>query len=376
MTRSKSKAKRKLKAKALPQAKAKLFPQRRLIFLGLLLIVTAAIYAVVTNWPAPTGTGIYTGYPLKLRQDLAKLQNDVHSFNSLQARNDASLVAPGMLAGKVSNISLQAASGQYIAAETNIKQLEGQLGNWRGQLSLLGSGAVVATVPTPTPFSSVSPSGLFIPIVIYHYTPADFNDELDYLQAHNYTVIDLKTVYAALTLGGPLPAKPVVLTFDDGFENQMQAFDMLKAHNMKATYYIINGGTESRWCIGAGRRYNDPMQPAAGCGDAYLSWNQIRLLDASGLITIGGHSLNHLELATLPVDEQRHEIADSKTAIEHEIGHSIYDFSYPYGNYDSDTVKIVAAAGYRTAVTTSSGEYQLPGYTYTLSRIRTTIGLP
>jgi peptidoglycan/xylan/chitin deacetylase (PgdA/CDA1 family) len=145
---------------------------------------------------------------------------------------------------------------------------------------------------------------------------------------------------------------------------------------MKATFYIINGGVASRWCIGAGRRYNDPLQPANGCGDDYLTWDQVRELDGSGLITIGGHTIDHLALSTLSVADQKREIENSKIGIEKEIGHQIYDFAYPYGSYDSDTVSLVEGAGYRTAVTTVPGVYQSLDHIYTLSRIRTTLSLP
>ena len=67
----------------------------------------------------------------------------------------------------------------------------------------------------------------------------------------------------------------------------------------------------------------------------------MRELDRSGLITIGGHTLDHLNLASLPPDQQRHEIIDSKHQIEQEIGHPIHDFAYPYGNYNASAIAVV-----------------------------------
>jgi peptidoglycan/xylan/chitin deacetylase (PgdA/CDA1 family) len=212
-------------------------------------------------------------------------------------------------------------------------------------------------------------------IVYYHYTPSDFREQLDYLVRGGYTVIDLDEALAGLE-GGPLPAKPVVLTFDDGFANQMEAFALLQEYHMKATFYIINASAKSRWCIGAGRRAGDPLQPPEGCGDAYLSWDQVRLLDSSGLITIGGHTMDHENLATLGDEDARAEIVDSKAGIEHEIGHVIRHFCYPYGGYTASTVGLVQAAGYVTATSTLPGTYQPAGERYALRRVHSVYQLP
>lgn len=214
-----------------------------------------------------------------------------------------------------------------------------------------------------------------IPIVMYHNTPPNFEDQLVYLEQRGYTAIDLDQALAGLR-GRTLPAKPVVLTFDDGYADQMAAFGVLKRHNMRATFYIIGGGEASLWCIGAGRRYHDPLQPPAGCGDAYMNWDQVRELDRSGLITIGGHTVNHRDLAGLTADEQRLEIVTGKKMLEEQLGHGVRHFAYPYGIYTEETVGIVRAAGYVTAVTTETGEYQPGGAPLTLHRMRDAMGLP
>jgi len=163
---------------------------------------------------------------------------------------------------------------------------------------------------------------------------------------------------------------------DDGFADQMNAFALLQTYQMKATFYIIDGGPDSQWCIGANRRYNDPSQPSTGCGDAYLDWDQIRQLDTSGLITIGSHTIDHPNLASETPDQQRSEIIGGKTELEQELGHPVRDFAYPYGSYDSTTIAIVKEAGFATAVTTAPGTLQSINNRYTLTRIRATYDLP
>jgi peptidoglycan/xylan/chitin deacetylase (PgdA/CDA1 family) len=215
-----------------------------------------------------------------------------------------------------------------------------------------------------------------IPILIYHYTPSDFEAQLRALKSKGYNAVDMDQVDAALNKQGNLPAKPVVITFDDGYANQMQAYYLLQKYNMKATFYIIDGGLDSKWCIGAGRRYNDPVQPASGCGDAYLSWDQVRMLDTSGLITIGSHTVNHINLAGLSTDQQWFEIEQGKLTLEAELGHSVRHFAYPYGGYNQTTIRLVRQAGFETAVTTLPGIDQSFGSKDTLGRVRSAYILP
>jgi peptidoglycan/xylan/chitin deacetylase (PgdA/CDA1 family) len=216
---------------------------------------------------------------------------------------------------------------------------------------------------------------VFLPVLFYHFTPPDFEQQLKYLQGRGYMVIDMDQAMAGMR-GEWLPPKPVVITFDDGFEDQMQAAEILKQFHMKATFYIIDGGPASNWCIGAGRQYHLESQPPEGCGDAYLTWDQVRALDRSGLITIGGHTINHPNLAAETRDEQWHEISDGKIQLEKQLGHAVKHFAYPYGSYDSSTVRLVRQAGYKTAVTTQPEQYQGAGSVYTLGRTRDAFELP
>jgi peptidoglycan/xylan/chitin deacetylase (PgdA/CDA1 family) len=237
---------------------------------------------------------------------------------------------------------------------------------------VLQAQAAAVVVPTPPPEPTV---GVTVPILMYHDTPANFEEQLVYLEQHGYSVIDMDTAIRGMQ-GKALPAKPVVLTFDDGYANQMEAFGILKRHNVRATFYIIAGGEASAWCLGASRRYGDPVQPPGGCGDAYLNWDQVRELDRSGLVTIGGHTVNHRDLAVLSEADQKFEIAVGKEMLEAELGHKIRHFAYPYGSYNAESLRIVREVGYVTAVTTESGDYQPGGAALTLHRMRDALVLP
>ncbi|HEY6736820.1 MAG TPA: polysaccharide deacetylase family protein [Candidatus Saccharimonadia bacterium] len=264
---------------------------------------------------------------------------------------------------------------------------------WLGDGSDLLDGAAtsrpVPVVAPPTPVSAPSPparlamlpsdsslhTGMTLPILYYHKPPADLDAQLTYLDAHGYQVISMDAALAGLA-NHSLPSRAVAMTFDDGFADQMSALPILQRHHAPATFYIINGSAGSNWCIGANRRYNDPAQPPGGCGDAYLTWNQIRALDATGLVTIGGHTLDHPNLVTLSASEQYREIYDSKVEIEQQLGHPIYHFAYPYGSFNATTIQAVQRAGFLSAVSTIDSTNQSFAGRYALERIRNAFNLP
>jgi peptidoglycan/xylan/chitin deacetylase (PgdA/CDA1 family) len=337
-----------------------------LAFFSVALVLAGSGVALILTLPEPTSElSPISSYPPQLRAAYSLLVKDVQDFEIKQAQTHSPLTSKRDLEQMLSRVQLDAGSGQFRQALADINATRTLLKNLN--LELAGG-----TRPAPqTGATGVT----FLPIVLYHYTPPNFDQQLSYLEGHHYTVIDMDQALAGMH-GGPLPAKPVVLTFDDGFADQMRAFEMLKQHNMRATFYIIDGGAESRWCIGAGRRYGDPSQPPGGCGDAYLTWDQVRQLDRSGLITIGGHTVNHRNLATLSAADQQFEIAQGKTMLEQELGHGVRHFAYPYGTYNATSIAIAQAAGYATAVTTQPGNEQPAGSEFTLRRIRDTLSLP
>jgi peptidoglycan/xylan/chitin deacetylase (PgdA/CDA1 family) len=159
----------------------------------------------------------------------------------------------------------------------------------------------------------------------------------------------------------------------------MTAASILARHHMPATFYIINGGPDTGWCIGAGR--NDHSH--GNCGDAYLSWDQIRALDRTGLVAIGSHTVDHpcdqngynLYLTTMTPEQRRAEIAGSKAEIEQQLGHAINHFAYPCGVYNQTVINDVRAAGFTTATTIVAGTWQPFGSQYELRRIRDTYSL-
>ncbi len=215
------------------------------------------------------------------------------------------------------------------------------------------------------------PQGEFItlPILLYHKPPADFEKQLQYLKQHGYTTVHMSDVANAFAHKSQLPKKPVVITFDDGFSEQLGAANLLKKYNMEATFYVILGGERSKWCIGIERR-------PGNCGDSYMNWNEVSGLAKNPLFEIGAHTINHLNLPSYPVDVQTAEINISKQALEQHLGIPITTFAYPYGANNATSVDIVRKAGFATAVTTQAGITQDEHAPFTLRRVRNALVLP
>jgi peptidoglycan/xylan/chitin deacetylase (PgdA/CDA1 family) len=128
----------------------------------------------------------------------------------------------------------------------------------------------------------------------------------------------LAELFASYEGKGILPSKPIVITFDDGYEdNFLTALPIMEKYNMKATVFIVPN------------LVNNP---------GYLSWQQITAMQDRQM-EIGSHTMNHLGLSELNPDEQRREAIDSKAIIEQHIGRSVKFFAYPYGEFNHITSK-------------------------------------
>jgi peptidoglycan/xylan/chitin deacetylase (PgdA/CDA1 family) len=230
-------------------------------------------------------------------------------------------------------------------------------------------GATVPWAPVGSSAAGTPPGTLTIPILMYHYVrvvtnPRDiigknlsvtstlFAQQMQYLADHDYTTLTLRDVYSILAGEELLPARPVALTFDDGYlDFYTNAWPILKEHNFTATSYIITG------FVG---------------GSAYMTWDQIRELDATGMVDFGAHTVHHLDLQLLGPTRLWKEIYGSKLALEQQLGHPVTDFDYPSGEYNAQVIADVERAGFKTAVTTHYGVHQTINLAFTMRRVRVT----
>lgn len=196
-----------------------------------------------------------------------------------------------------------------------------------------------------------------VPILTYHFignnpnpkdtarndlsvTPDKFEAQMDYLAKNGYAPITLDTLYGIYNGQTSAPAKAVVLTFDDGYiDFYINAFPILRRFNFHAVSFIPTGLV--------GKSY-------------YMSWDQIRQIHSSGLITFEAHSVNHVNLAGLSYIKVLKELQDSKNILQSQTGYPVNFIAYPYGVSNKTVQQAVRAAGYVGGVGTWFGKVSGP----------------
>ncbi len=177
-----------------------------------------------------------------------------------------------------------------------------------------------------------------VPILMYHavadtparaarglsVTPAAFAEQMAALAADGFTPLTTRQLGAAWRDGGPLPARPVLITFDDGYEGvHRHALPVLAGHGFPATLFATTG-----WIRGRGA-----ADLAPGAPDAMLSWQQVRGLAAAG-VEIGGHAHSHPQLDQIGAGRLWFELTRCKEILTEELGAPPVAFAYPFGYSD------------------------------------------
>lgn len=245
-------------------------------------------------------------------------------------------------------------------------------------------------------------SGLvpMVPVLVYHAVlpealgplPDDgntlsqehFAEQMHYLWSHGYHPISLEELRNYLLHRKPLPRLPVVITFDDGYENNyLYAYPILKKYGFRATINVI----VSR--IGSNQHRHSPIL-------APLNWSQLREMAQSGLIDVESHTYNshdpvaidaqgtpgypllgpvfRWDLGRLETQEEYRQrvlqdLRQAKAVIEREMGRPCTTFTYPYGKETPLLQQLVREAGYTMALTSHRGLNYYPGNPMSIKRI-------
>jgi peptidoglycan/xylan/chitin deacetylase (PgdA/CDA1 family)/GT2 family glycosyltransferase len=153
-----------------------------------------------------------------------------------------------------------------------------------------------------------------------------------------------------------LPARPVVLTFDDGYEDfLLHALPALSDEGFSATLYASTG------------LLRDERSAAARPG-RMLDWRQLAEVAAAG-IEIGAHGHTHRELDTLSRSEARWEVDHPRERLQHELGQPVPTFAYPYGYSTRSVRAAVREAGYEAACGVKGAYSHADDDPWALSRI-------
>ncbi len=230
--------------------------------------------------------------------------------------------------------------------------------------------ATATPVPTATPFITPSAAGepVEIPILMYHHlkplgadasqtlrtwtvNPEQFGAQLDYLRARGFNTITFRELVDFFEQGTPLPAHPIILTFDDGWiDAYTVAFPELQKRGMRGVFFV-------------------PTNYATAGGELLMDWVQAIEMDRAGM-EFGGHSISHEDLTQVNLNEARRQLVEGKAIMEEKLGHPITALSYPFGAYNPRIVAETQAAGYRAAVSLCCGYKQQSDMLYLLPRIR------
>jgi peptidoglycan/xylan/chitin deacetylase (PgdA/CDA1 family) len=238
-----------------------------------------------------------------------------------------------------------------------------------------GDGGTIPGPPELRPSSRSSdqdivPAGrarIRVPILEYHYirvnpdprdrlgfrlsvTPSDFRSQMNWLAAHAYHPVTMADVRAYFAAQEPLPARSLVLTFDDGYADFFDtALPILRGLGLKAVAYVVPGFLDR---------------------PGYMKVDQVQQLDDSGVVEIASHTLSHPDLTKVEASEVNIQLQASKARLEELLGHQVTDFCYPFGRFDERIVAAVAAAGYQTATTEVAGNELGWSARFTWPRVR------
>jgi peptidoglycan/xylan/chitin deacetylase (PgdA/CDA1 family) len=217
---------------------------------------------------------------------------------------------------------------------------------------------------------SAAACGPGVPILTYHsishledpyaLDEQDFAAQLDWLKSAGFHTVSLREVLDADRHRGSLPPNPIVLTFDDGYQdNYDKALPLLVARGQKATFFVV-----ARF-LGADEAHRHVEAPGTSGERRFILLSEARQLAAAGM-EIGSHSLLHRRLTTLPLDEVRKDVQASRDELSAALGQPVDFFAYPFNSERRQVRKLVEAAGYRAAVAGGHGmgdRFELPRVT-------------
>ena len=216
-----------------------------------------------------------------------------------------------------------------------------------------------------------------VTVLLYHDPRVDLFEKHVEVLTSLYSVIPLRSMIDGLTTGGlnGLPAKSLVITFDDGHRRNFELKPVLDRRRLPVTMFVcsdIVGTRRPFWFLHVA---DEVVQELAAVSDRdrveRLRALEVRegadaderdalsreeILELAGtLVDFQSHTATHPFLPRCPDEKARHEIFRAKVDLEREYGFDVYALSYPNGDYSEREVELAREAGYACACTVDSG---------------------
>lgn len=248
-----------------------------------------------------------------------------------------------------------------------------------------------AAVGIPCALSADSKAGLEhanqVPIIMYHsvlksakkgdkyvITPDDFEADLKYITAHGYTPVLMQDLVDYAYNQKPLPPKPIILTFDDGFyNNYTYVYPLLKEYDARAVISIVGAYTDL---------YTESQDKNPNYG--YLAWEDCKELHDSYLVEIQNHSDNFHQVnasrqgckkkrgeSTASYEKAfKDDIGLMQEKIKEHLGFTPTTYTYPFGMISDESTQYVKDLGFKASLSCEEGMNYLTGDPEELYRLK------
>ena len=190
---------------------------------------------------------------------------------------------------------------------------------------------------------------MLVPIVMYHHVgdwgkansdwapyvvkPQEFQRQLDWLVANQFHTITFQELLAYQSSNMRPPAHSVILTFDDGWAEDVDiAKNFLAPRGMRGVFFVYTGAVAEQ-----------------DNGSGYVSWNQVRQLEEAGQ-EVQSHTVSHSPLDTLAPSRLQFEMINSRDEMQAHVGHPVEVFAYPFGRHDERVIQATRDAGYKLGI--------------------------
>jgi peptidoglycan/xylan/chitin deacetylase (PgdA/CDA1 family)/regulation of enolase protein 1 (concanavalin A-like superfamily) len=267
----------------------------------------------------------------------------------------AQMIGPGgrVLDDPFRNIAFTVTSTpQWFYRDLLVNLAPGEGPAWYGlQWGAQWVGGATAWHAEPGYLQVQSPLPVRVPILMYHYVgqpideywvaPEAFRAQMAALKAYGYTSVTLTDVMDYRAGAATPPAKPIVITFDDGDGSlYTQAFPILAdpTIDVEATAFVITSYVNT-----------------TDSETTYVTWDQLTAMEASGHMDVQSHTVSHPHLPTLAPADLQNELAASRTELQTRLSKEIRFISWPYGESNLNTQNAARDNGYFATLAASGG---------------------